>query len=562
MHRLLKEHHRTYRRRGNQNDHICTSVFICFVLLTHLAALATLAFEFNKLSNTSNLSRCYRQSQIYSNKILGSSNLSPFHYESHPYKVIPQRLSFFDERTSCIRLNARTKGEDDSEKGRKNSQSRKETNKKKGKDDDTKGNFITRFFSKKNNSEKAGKNRSKEKKGKRNKRTEKRQMPLDNEVAIAAALGNPNLSDENVKGGNKDFRNTTALDSMEESNKLEFPNVFASVEENLKEVRDKFNEIRPGTTQPEEETKKLNELKVKMEKERIAKQKKEEIERKKQQKLALEKERQKLQKQMKRDKEMKEQIAREKKQKEQKKRQKAIMKAAKYKPRTNEKGLDTGPIDAGNKEKGDTKGNFDPRSIVTGGISNAQNFISNTWESVFGDDDDDAEWIVACPKTRISPGEVIPIVAGGLDLLLVASKDAKQLHVIANSCPHLGTPLETGPIERRPIETFQYGSANAAPAALTSIVAPPSSSSQPYKSKGANLPNGDGCEECIVCPLHQTAFALESGEVRGEWCPYPPVIGKVMGSVKPKSKLVTFEVRTRGKNIEVRLNTPLYKKDV
>ena len=66
----------------------------------------------------------------------------------------------------------------------------------------------------------------------------------------------------------------------------------------------------------------------------------------------------------------------------------------------------------------------------------------------------------------------------------------------------------------------------------------------------------DGCEDCIVCPLHKTAFALDSGQVRGEWCPYPPVLGKVMGSVKRQETLAVFDVRTRGKNIEVRLNTP------
>ena len=67
----------------------------------------------------------------------------------------------------------------------------------------------------------------------------------------------------------------------------------------------------------------------------------------------------------------------------------------------------------------------------------------------------------------------------------------------------------------------------------------------------------DGCEDCIVCPLHKTAFALKSGEVRGEWCPYPPVIGKLTGAVKGQSNLPVFDVRTRGKNIEVRLNTPV-----
>jgi nitrite reductase/ring-hydroxylating ferredoxin subunit len=35
---------------------------------------------------------------------------------------------------------------------------------------------------------------------------------------------------------------------------------------------------------------------------------------------------------------------------------------------------------------------------------------------------------------------------------------------------------------------------------------------------------------CIVCPAHNTAFDLATGEVKGEWCPkFPqlPLVGKV-----------------------------------
>jgi len=163
------------------------------------------------------------------------------------------------------------------------------------------------------------------------------------------------------------------------------------------------------------------------------------------------------------------------------------------------------------------------------------------------------EWIVVCPKIAVAPGVTLPVVAGGLDLLLVVSKDGKRLSCLANTCPHLGTPLETGLIERRPRnddDGILKGGQRTTP------ITPP-----PTKNKGnialANNEIDDGCEDCIVCPLHQTAFALESGEVRGEWCPYPPVIGKVMGTVKAKSKLPTFKVRTRGKNVEVLINSSL-----
>ena len=159
------------------------------------------------------------------------------------------------------------------------------------------------------------------------------------------------------------------------------------------------------------------------------------------------------------------------------------------------------------------------------------------------------EWIVVAPKTAISPGQIVAVTAAGLDLLLVASKDGSSLHCIANSCPHLGTPLETGTLERRPIESSE---ASGAPKLEEAEIL--------QETDIARLLTQDGCEDCIVCPLHRTAFALESGEVRGEWCPYPPVIGKMMGGIKKQSNLPVFDVRARGKNIEVRLNTPVDSK--
>lgn len=174
----------------------------------------------------------------------------------------------------------------------------------------------------------------------------------------------------------------------------------------------------------------------------------------------------------------------------------------------------------------------------TNPLSVAQKYVSDRFEKKALKE----EWIVVAPKTRIMPGEIVPISIAGLDLLLIASKDGSTLHCIENSCPHLGTPLETGMLDRRPIEGGENSGDGEIELQETDI---------------AKLLTQDGCEDCIVCPLHKTAFALESGEVRGEWCPYPPVIGKVMGAVKDKDSLPVFDVRTKGKNIEVRLNTPI-----
>jgi nitrite reductase/ring-hydroxylating ferredoxin subunit len=179
-------------------------------------------------------------------------------------------------------------------------------------------------------------------------------------------------------------------------------------------------------------------------------------------------------------------------------------------------------------------------------LTTAQKMFSNVWA---GKKSQEEQWIVVAPKWMISPGELVPITAAGLDLLLVASKDGSALHCIANSCPHLGTPLELAALDRRPVET---------PPDSTTTAASPIALGDPkplQETDIAKMLTQDGCEDCIVCPLHRTAFALASGEVRGEWCPYPPVIGKLMGTVKTKTPLPVFDVRTRGKNIEVRLNT-------
>lgn len=65
----------------------------------------------------------------------------------------------------------------------------------------------------------------------------------------------------------------------------------------------------------------------------------------------------------------------------------------------------------------------------------------------------------------IAAGDLVPIEVDGLAILIAADLDGK-IFAIANSCPHLGTPLENGRL-------------------------------------------GEG--STIVCPLHKSAFSLESG---------------------------------------------------
>eukprot|EP00977_Amphora_coffeiformis_P013863 scaffold3763_cov165-Amphora_coffeaeformis.AAC.14 len=165
------------------------------------------------------------------------------------------------------------------------------------------------------------------------------------------------------------------------------------------------------------------------------------------------------------------------------------------------------------------------------------------------------EWIDVIPKTRLSPGEVVPVTVGGLDLLIIAGLTSDtRLYAIANSCPHLGTPLEIGQLVRLPKES----PATATTAASDVVTTKEEESANRWTElQVSSLLQQDGCEDCIVCPLHRTAFALESGQVRGEWCPYPPVVGKLTSLVKDPTPVATFDVRVRKKNIQVRLNSPL-----
>jgi len=116
------------------------------------------------------------------------------------------------------------------------------------------------------------------------------------------------------------------------------------------------------------------------------------------------------------------------------------------------------------------------------------------------------EWVAVLKSKDIAAGDLIPVEVDGLALLIAANLDGK-IFAVANSCPHLGTPLENGRL-------------------------------------------GEG--STIVCPLHKSAFSLESGEVVGDWCPFPPILGPlVLGNLAPPEKLSTFPVRSKGATVEV-----------
>ena len=53
------------------------------------------------------------------------------------------------------------------------------------------------------------------------------------------------------------------------------------------------------------------------------------------------------------------------------------------------------------------------------------------------------EWVAVLKSKDIAAGDLIPVEVDGLALLIAANLDGK-IFAVANSCPHLGTPLENG----------------------------------------------------------------------------------------------------------------------
>jgi len=362
------------------------------------------------------------------------------------------------------------------------------------------------------------------------------QQQIFSEVSLATELGKQKALDQYISG---EFSQTPEEFLPAESSKggsLGVDVALDVIDDSLSYIRGKLGEIRMNSNDennsifltPEQEEKKLNQLRRDLEQRRKALLLKE-VERKKI--AAAEK-----------AKEEKEKRADEKlKSEERVELKKIIAKAAKGEKVDIQ--INSDPVmESKPEEKGRLANALS--SASEGAMVGIQSAVSSAWQSVVskGKTKDEEEWIVVCPKTRVSPGEVYPVVAGGLDLLIIGSKDGTKIHCITNSCSHLGTPLETGIIERRPCPK------------RTGPKRPSNSlSTDDITRESIN----DGCQDCIVCPLHRTAFALDTGEVVGEWCPYPPFLGNMMGTVKKRNDLTTFQMRTRGKNIEIKISSSI-----
>ena len=59
-------------------------------------------------------------------------------------------------------------------------------------------------------------------------------------------------------------------------------------------------------------------------------------------------------------------------------------------------------------------------------------------------------------------------------------------------------------------------------------------------------------DEAIVCPLHHSAFDLNTGDVK-DWTPWPPLVGKMMGALVREHALHVYPTRIEEGSIWIEL---------
>jgi len=119
-------------------------------------------------------------------------------------------------------------------------------------------------------------------------------------------------------------------------------------------------------------------------------------------------------------------------------------------------------------------------------------------------------WVQLLPTSDITPGEVKGVFTAGQSIVVACDYDG-QVYAAANICPHLGTPLDNGSV-------------------------------------------GDGN---IVCAQHKSSWSLSTGELAGEWCPFPPLIGPLLGKLSAPQNLSVFSVRENNGYIEALIDIDL-----
>ena len=112
-------------------------------------------------------------------------------------------------------------------------------------------------------------------------------------------------------------------------------------------------------------------------------------------------------------------------------------------------------------------------------------------------------WVETITADSLPPGEREVVRIAGKAVLLL-NVDGEIL-AVDNACPHLRLPLNRGKVT----------------------------------------------EDCgIVCPWHRSAFDLRTGDVK-TWSPWPPGVGRVLGSVAREKILPVFKTKVEDGTIFV-----------
>eukprot|EP00190_Bangiopsis_sp_CCMP1999_P007299 CAMPEP_0198722566 /NCGR_PEP_ID=MMETSP1475-20131203/249_1 /TAXON_ID= ORGANISM="Unidentified sp., Strain CCMP1999" /NCGR_SAMPLE_ID=MMETSP1475 /ASSEMBLY_ACC=CAM_ASM_001111 /LENGTH=148 /DNA_ID=CAMNT_0044483479 /DNA_START=219 /DNA_END=665 /DNA_ORIENTATION=- len=121
-------------------------------------------------------------------------------------------------------------------------------------------------------------------------------------------------------------------------------------------------------------------------------------------------------------------------------------------------------------------------------------------------------WVQLCPTADLTPGQVKSVYVASQSIVVACDYDG-QVYAASNICPHLGTPLDNGSV-------------------------------------------GDGA---IVCAQHKSSWDLSTGELKGAWCPFPPLIGPVLGLLQPPRNLLVYPVRENNGYVEGLINVEARK---
>ncbi|MCC0176497.1 Rieske (2Fe-2S) protein [Waterburya agarophytonicola K14] len=115
-------------------------------------------------------------------------------------------------------------------------------------------------------------------------------------------------------------------------------------------------------------------------------------------------------------------------------------------------------------------------------------------------------WTTALAVDDLAPGTRQVVKLAERSLLLL--NESGKIHAVNSVCPHLKLSLKKGKI------------------------------------------NSDGA---LVCPWHRSEFDLETGSVN-KWCPFPPVLGNVLGKISSENNLAVFPTKVENGQILVDLS--------